>query len=112
MVSDNINGQRVIKAFAREDEESSRFAKVSGKLMGAELKLSNTEATAYPMIYLFIYAVTTLIIGIGGVMVVRGQMSLGTLLSFTIYLDMLHGPLDFLSWVSNWCCLLYTSRCV
>lgn len=102
MVSDNINGQRVIKAFAREDEESSRFAKVSGKLMGAELKLSNTEATAYPMIYLFIYAVTTLIIGIGGVMVVRGQMSLGTLLSFTIYLDMLHGPLDFLSWVSNW----------
>ena len=102
MVSDNINGQRVIKAFAREDEELGRFSAASGKLMNAELKLNNTEQTAYPMIYLFIYAVTTAIIAAGGVMVVRGKMSLGTLLTFTIYLDMLHSPLDFLSWVSNW----------
>lgn len=101
MVSDNINGQRVIKAFAREDEELERFSKASGKLMQAELKLNNASSTVYPLIELMVYVATTLIVAMGGVMVVRGKMSLGTLLTFTIYLDMLHSPLDFLSWISN-----------
>lgn len=102
MVSDNINGARVIKAFSREDEENRRFENLSGKLRNAQIKLNNTEMTAYPLIYLFMYAVTTVIFGVGGVMVVKGKMSLGTLMTFTIYMDMIHGPLDFLSWVSNW----------
>ena len=102
MVSDNINGQRVIKAFAREDEENNRFARASGNLMRAEIRLGNTESTAYPLIYLFIYAVTAIVLAMGSVMVVKGQMSLGTLLSFTVYIDMLHEPMDFLAWVSDW----------
>lgn len=102
MISDNINGQRVIKAFAREDEEYARFDAASGKVMKAELKLANTENVAYPLLNLFIYAVMTVVLGIGGVMVVNGELSLGTLLSFTIYIEMLQGPMDFLSWVSNW----------
>ncbi len=102
MVSDNINGARVIKAFSREEEENRRFSVMSGKVMGAEIKLSNTEITAYPLIFLFIYIVTTAILAVGGIMVVNGEMSLGTLLTFVIYLNMIHGPLDFLSWVSNW----------
>ena len=107
MVSDNINGARVIKAFSREKEESGRFAVASRKFMGAEVQMGNTECTTYPLIYLFIYIVITLILGVGGVMVVRGEMSLGALLTFVVYMDMLQGPLDFLSWVSNW-----WARCV
>ncbi|MBQ5973026.1 MAG: ABC transporter ATP-binding protein [Oscillospiraceae bacterium] len=107
MVSDNINGARVIKAFSREDEESERFAVASRKYMGAEVRVSNTEGTAYPLINLMIYAVTTLVLGLGGVMVIREQMTVGQLLTFVVYMDMLLGPLDFLSWVSNW-----WARCV
>ncbi len=101
-VSDNINGQRIIKAFAKEQEEYDRFSAYSGKLMGAEVRLTNTDVTIYPMIYSVIYLVTTTIMAIGGIMVVGDRMTLGTLMSFTVYLEMLHGPLDFLSWVSNW----------
>lgn len=43
----------------------------------------------------------------GGLMVAKGEMTVGTLLNFTIYLTMLVGPIDFLSWVSNW-----WARCV
>ena len=43
----------------------------------------------------------------GGLMVANGEMTVGTLLNFTVYLTMLVGPLDFLSWVSNW-----WARCV
>ena len=101
-VSDNINGQRIIKAFAKEKEEYDRFGAYSGKLRDAEVKLASTDVTLYPLIYSFIYLITTIITVVGGIMVVGEEMTLGTLMSFTVYLEMLHGPLDFFSWVSNW----------
>ncbi len=107
IVSDNINGARVIKAFSREKEESSRFAVASNKFMGAELKSGNTESTAYPLLSLFIYTVISVILGLGAIFVVRGEMTTGQLLTFVVYMDMLIGPMDFLSWVSNW-----WARCV
>jgi ATP-binding cassette subfamily B protein len=44
---------------------------------------------------------------LGGNMVLKGEISLGTLLTFIAYLSMLYGPLEFMSWVSNW-----WARCV
>jgi ATP-binding cassette subfamily B protein len=44
---------------------------------------------------------------VGGKMVLDGEISLGTLLTFIAYLNMLYGPLEFMSWVSNW-----WARCV
>ena len=44
---------------------------------------------------------------IGGMMVVRGEITLGTFLTFIAYLSMLYGPLEFMSWVSDW-----WARCV
>lgn len=102
MVSDNINGQKIIKAFSKEDNEFERFSEVSDNLRKAELKLSLFEATAFPMIEIVIIIISAVVLGVGGVMVAKGEMTTGTLLSFTVYLGMLIDPFDFLSWVSNW----------
>lgn len=102
MVSDNINGQRVIKAFAKEDDEFERFSKVSGEHTKADLKLSLTESTVFPILEIFVMGLSTVVLGFGGVMVAKGEMTTGTLLSYIVYLEMLRGPFDFLSWVSNW----------
>ncbi len=102
MVSDNINGQRVIKAFSKENDEYDRFEKLSGEHMKAELKLSLTEATLFPILEIFVLGLSTVVLGAGGVMVAKGELSTGTLLSYIVYLEMLRGPFDFLSWVSNW----------
>lgn len=102
MVSDNINGQRVIKAFSKEKDEYNRFEKLSGEHMKAELKLSLTEATVFPILEIFVFGLSTVVLGAGGVMVAKGELSTGTLLSYIVYLEMLRGPFDFLSWVSNW----------
>ena len=107
MVSDTLNGQRVIKAFAKEGEELDRFDTHSGQLAGAEINLTNTEFTTFPLVYLLMFLGQVIVTAIGGVMVVRGEMTLGTLLTFIAYLTMLYGPLEFMSWVSNW-----WSRCV
>ncbi|MBQ4626302.1 MAG: ABC transporter ATP-binding protein, partial [Clostridia bacterium] len=102
MVSDNINGQRVIKAFAKEKDEYERFDKLSGDLMKAEVKLNVSEATLFPILEIFIMGLSTLVLGVGGVMVAKGEMTTGMLLSYIVYLELLREPFDFLSWVSNW----------
>ncbi|MCL2508754.1 MAG: ABC transporter ATP-binding protein/permease [Oscillospiraceae bacterium] len=107
MVSDSVNGSRVIKAFAQEDEESGRFAAVSGKLTDVDIKANNVAFTAFPLIYLFMFLGQIIVTAYGGVMVINGEITAGTLLTFIAYLSMLYGPLEFMSWVSNW-----WARCV
>lgn len=102
MVSDNINGQRVIKAFSKEEDEYQRFDKVSSELMKAEVKLSVSEATLFPILEIFVMGLSTVVLGAGGVMVAKGEMTTGTLLSYIVYLELLREPFDFLSWISNW----------
>ena len=107
MVSDSINGQRVIKAFAREDDESERFSEVGGKQAGTETRAFNVGFTAFPIIYLFMFTGQVAITIVGGMMVINGELTLGTFMTFIAYLSMLYGPLEFMSWVSNW-----WARCV
>jgi len=107
MVSDSVNGQRVIKAYAREDDESRRFSDMGGKLADVDIRTLQTEYTAFPLIYLFMFLGQVIITAIGGMMVLNREITIGTLLSFIAYLSMLYGPLEFMSWVSNW-----WARCV
>ncbi|KAI4453185.1 atp-dependent permease mdl1 mitochondrial [Holotrichia oblita] len=44
---------------------------------------------------------------VGGMMVINGEISFGNFMTFLAYLSMLYGPLEFMSWVSNW-----WARCV
>lgn len=107
MVSESVNGQRVIKAFSGENQEAVRFEKAASKQAGVDIKSINTEFTAFPLIYLFMFTGQAVIVAFGGMMVVSGDITLGTLLTFIAYLSMLYGPLEFMSWVSNW-----WARCV
>jgi len=107
MVSDSINGMRVIKAFAREEDESSRFSEIGVKQSSNEIRAINVGFTAFPVIYLFMFTGQIAVTIIGGMMVINGELSFGTFMTFIAYLGMLYGPLEFMSWVSNW-----WARCV
>ena len=107
MVSDAVNGQRVIKAFAREGEESRRFRNTGTKQATIETDSMNLAFTAFPLIYLFMFVGQVVVTAVGGMMVINGTISLGVLLAFWAYLNMLYGPLQFMSTVSNW-----WARCV
>jgi len=107
MVSDAVNGQRVIKAFAREGVETRRFNVMGDKHASVDIAGANLAWTAFPMIYLFMFLGQVAVTALGGMMVIRGEISLGMLMAFLAYLGMLYGPLEFLSTVSNW-----WARCV
>jgi len=107
MVSDSVNGQRVIKAFAREDEESRRFSDTSDKQAAVQTSGANLAWTAFPLIYLFMFMGQIVVTAVASMMVIRDDISFGTFMSFLVYLGMLYGPLEFMSTVSNW-----WARCV
>ena len=107
MVSDSVNGQRVIKAFAREDEESRRFGASSSKQALIQTSSANLAWTAFPLIYAFMFIGQVAVTVVGGMMVINDQITLGTLMLFLSFLAMLYGPLEFMSAVSNW-----WARCV
>ena len=102
MVSDNINGQRVIKAFSQENKELERFGIVSGNLREAELRMARMESNLFPLLTGVVAVLSTGVLVMGGMQVLNGELKVGGLLSFVIYLTMLQSPLDFLSWVFNW----------
>lgn len=101
-VSDNINGHRIIKAFSKESDELDEFSTYSNRLMDSEVNYSNIESTVFPLLSILIFALGTFVLGYGGILVIRGEMLLGDLLSFIVYMQMLEGPIEFLSWVFNW----------
>jgi len=102
MVSDNINGQRVIKAFSQEEVELERFGTASGNLRDAEMRLARMESNLFPLLTAVIAVLSTGVLVMGGQQVLAGTLKIGELLSFVLFLTMLQSPLDFLSWVFNW----------
>lgn len=108
-ISDSMSGQRIIKAFAKENEECKRFAQYSLNARNADLRLGNAESTVFPILGFITIITNLLVLGIGGCMIVAGysDMTLGKLMTFTAYMNMLYGPMDFLSEFSSW-----WARCV
>ena len=108
-ISDSMSGQRIIKAFAKEKEEGVRFAGYSGKSAFADKRVSNAESTIFPLLGLIMMLTNLVVLFVGGTMIVTHSygMTLGKLMTFTAYMNMLYSPLDFLAWVSNW-----WARCV
>ncbi len=106
--SDNINGHRIIKAFSKEDEELKDFKKTSQKLLESEIRWYNAESTFYPILAVVVYLLGAIVLGVGGVLAITtNEISVGELLTFIVYLQMLEQPISFLSWVTNW-----WARCV
>ena len=108
-ISDSMAGQRVIKAFAKENEEIDRFDGYSTRTANADMRLANAEQTVFPLLGMITIVTNLVVLGVGGAMIVTGYqgMTFGKLMTFTSYMNMLYSPLDFLSGVSNW-----WARCV
>ncbi len=97
-LSDSIAGIRVVKAFAREDEECKRFGIRSEGFEEKNKDVTVYANTAYPVANTIIYFCTLIAWGVGGWMVMSGYhgMRYGTLLTFIAYAGMLASPLTML----------------
>lgn len=101
-VNDKVNGHRIIKTFAKEDEESEDFKSKSNDLNNAQFVSKRMEATLFPVYGLALFIFTSLIFLTGGFMVLKGQMTVGTLMSFVVYITMMREPVEFSSSILDW----------
>jgi ATP-binding cassette, subfamily B, bacterial len=85
---------RLVKGFARESYEASRFAGLADEAMQARVVLSAREAWFSLVVGNLLLAGSALVLLIGGLGVLNGRLSIGTLLVAIAYLGYVYGPLS------------------
>lgn len=101
MLGDSLHGVRVVKAFAKEAEETHRFTGYATKLFHANLQVNLTTLTIFPVVGLLIGLSSQTIWGFGGINVMGGHMTYGEFSTYLLYLGMIFGPLNFFTNFTN-----------
>ncbi|HET7037642.1 MAG TPA: ABC transporter ATP-binding protein [Thermomicrobiaceae bacterium] len=100
-LQENLAGARVVRAFAREGEESQKFDNTLARLYDVEMATVRQYAFFFPLMTLLSSLGIALTLWYGGEQVVRGNLTLGQLTAFYLYLSMLADPIRMLGWVVN-----------
>ncbi|MFP8966940.1 ABC transporter ATP-binding protein [Pokkaliibacter sp. CJK22405] len=96
-----IAGVRLLKAMGREAQESRMFNAVADKAAEANYAVQRTEAWYDPVIQLSMSSAFLLSLGFGAWLINQGELTLGQLTSFTMYLGQLIWPMFAMGWLMN-----------
>lgn len=101
MVEENISGNRVVKAFAREDFEMKKFYEHNEDFKKRNLDSADVSRTYLPVLDSLAGMLVVITLIFGGYLVIKGQMTLGDLVAFNGFLWMLNGPMRMSGWLIN-----------
>ncbi len=100
-VQENVSGNRVVKAFAKEDFEMEKFNRENDAYMEAQLASSQVWMKYLPVFEVLSYLLNVILMLYGGYMVIQGEITLGNLVTVNGYLWMLTVPLRMAGWWVN-----------
>jgi ATP-binding cassette subfamily B multidrug efflux pump len=100
-VQEAFSGVRVLKSFNREQESIGRFEKEIDAYRKQSLKLTKVQAMFYPIIMGLIGVSTILTVYAGSAEVIKGNLTLGNIAEFIIYVNLLTWPVTSLGWTSS-----------
>ena len=100
-VQENISGNRVVKAFAKEEYEKGKFQIENDRFRDAQIKGSRVWMKYVPIFEILAYALTVILMLYGGYMVIQGEVTMGDLVKVNGYLWMLNAPLRMAGWWVN-----------
>jgi ATP-binding cassette subfamily B multidrug efflux pump len=86
IVQQDVSGIRLVKAFAREKHEISKFLKVNKKFFDLNVEQAKIVGTYGPLIELLTNSAPILMIVYGGYLCIQGNLSFGDLVAFTSYI--------------------------
>ncbi len=96
-----LSGIRLMKAMGREQHEVAAFNRIADEAAAANFRVQKIEAQYDPVIFLVLATALLLTLGCGGWLVSRGELTVGKLTSFTMYLGQLVWPMFALGWLMN-----------
>jgi ATP-binding cassette subfamily B protein len=100
-VQENVSGNRVVKAFAKEDFEIEKFNRENNAYLQAQLDSSRVWMKYLPVFEVLSYLLNVILMLYGGYMVIQEELTLGNLVTVNGYLWMLNVPLRMAGWWVN-----------
>lgn len=98
---ESFSGINVIKSYAIEPNRTVEMASISKESRTKNMSLIQVQAWFFPMMILLIGISNVLVIFIGGNQYINGQIELGVLAEFIIYVNMLTWPVATVGWVTS-----------
>ncbi|HSR05210.1 MAG TPA: ABC transporter ATP-binding protein [Proteiniclasticum sp.] len=92
VLQENLSGVRVVRAFGREDHEVQRFDEVNLNHKNITYKLIETLAVFWASSDFLTLLQNGIVLVVGAGMVIRGELTIGTLTAFIVYVSMLLWP--------------------
>ena len=92
VLQENLSGQRVVKAFAREEHEQEKFDAVAQELYDESYRTSRIQAFNEPALLSLWLISLALVFWVGGREILAGRLTEGQLIEFLLYLTLLQVP--------------------
>src|SRR5579884_499287 len=100
-VQENLAGIRVVKAYAQEEAEIAALQRASEEYVQRNLAEVRLSGLVWPLMSLIGGLAVASLLYFGGQEVVRGELTVGQFVQFSVYLGMLSWPMIALGWVAN-----------
>ena len=97
VLHDIVRGIRVVKTFGSEQRETDKFDRLSRKLCDISISNEHIWALTFPFLSFFMGIGEFFVLYFGGRMALRGAITVGSLLEFTLFLSYIYQPLRWLS---------------
>jgi ATP-binding cassette subfamily B protein len=101
VAQENVTGSRIVKIFAREEDELQKFSQRSTQVFNASISAARLRAVYIPLIAFVPNLAVAVLLWYGGREVINHQLSLGALVAFYTYLMMLVYPAQVIGWLTG-----------
>jgi ATP-binding cassette subfamily B protein len=98
---ESFSGIFIIKANGLEAQTNYEFETLSSDSRRKQIDLTKVQAFFFPLMILLIGASNLFVIYIGGLQYINGEIEIGTIAEFIIYVNMLTWPVAALGWVTS-----------
>ncbi|HRO75891.1 MAG TPA: ABC transporter ATP-binding protein [Crocinitomicaceae bacterium] len=101
IVQENFSGIRILKAYSREDESKQRFDNSAQEYKKRTMKMVLIDALFMPAITFLISLSVLIAIYVGGLMTFTGEIEVGDIIAYIMYINMLTWPFASVGWVTS-----------
>ncbi len=101
VVQENISGNRVVKAFAREDYELEKFDRANLAYRDANLRSNRVWQNHIPYLDTLANTLNVIVLIVGGYMVIKGEMTPGDFVTFNSMSWAINTPMRNVGWLIN-----------
>ncbi len=100
-VQENLAGIRIVKAYTQGKPQGEAFDGLNEEYLDRNMKLARIWGAFHPTLTLCTGLAAVVVLGYGGIQVMDDEITLGSFVAFTFFLNLLSWPMIALGWVTN-----------